>query len=320
MLKWAWPQYNLTISQELRGLKIEQYGSVYLAKSWETSPEVRSIFNLAFAHDLTSIIQRGHPSESKHYGSGATVDYISFSLSPEHFWVFALDMDSCPGTGARRVPEQVKFKKVYRHILRQNGIACPPEWRTPQNLHVALQDLAAALEHVRPYVPKLGEMKGSRLRRGDYPFFVDEEDLHSFLVTNWDACPLSSGLRLVGSKVPLNTVASRHGEIDLLAEDDDGHVFVIELKDSARAGSGESPVQQLRRYMTHQDVIQRARQRNGNVFGILMAQDIADKVRRELAQSDDPMIAYEITKTGDGIALQKLAESRGVVGADDIFT
>ena len=121
-----WLQHNdLRVSRETLGLRIGQAGKAYLSKGWELSQEVCAVFETAFSHGITCLIQRGHPSESKLYETGSTLDYISFSPSPEHYWVFALDMDSCSDARSRRRPHRVKFKKVYRHILRANGIKCP---------------------------------------------------------------------------------------------------------------------------------------------------------------------------------------------------
>jgi len=308
------PKYDLLVLQENRGLKIEQSGLAYLAKNWELSKEVLSVFDLAFSYNLTCLIRRGHPRETKFYETGETVDYIGFSLSPEHYWVFVLDMDSCLGSGLRSKPRSIKFRKIYRHILRGKGIECSAEWRTPQNLHVDIEELGDALKCISPYVEKLGLMKGARLRRGEYPFFVDEEDLHSFLLSSWTKCSLSKRLGILASKFILNNIAHREGEIDLLAEDHDKNLFVIELKDSAKNGSGETPTQQLQRYMEHPDIVQKAENRDRKIFGILIAQDLSIDVRRDIKNSDLPVISYEITKTEDGVDLEEMSRSLSAGG------
>lgn len=305
---WEWQDLKLQLSQEGRlGIKIVQDGRMYIAKNWTLSDKIFAICNDAFSVGLTCMIQHGHPTESR---ISSSVDYISFSLSRDDYWVFALDMDSCVGTGPRVDPQRTKFKKIYRHILRENNIKCPAEWRTPQNLLVDVNDLKDALRFIMPYVPTLGKMKGARTRRGAHNFFVDEEDLHSFLVSQWPMCPSPiSSMSLLGSKVLLNNIAHRQGEIDLLARDESGNLFVIELKDMAKGKNGESPVQQLCRYMEHPDIVRRAREQNGNIFGILIAQEIAHDVCIEIASCPLPIVGYEATKTAQGVVLEKVGSS-----------
>ncbi len=253
------------------------------------------------------MMQHGHPTDSR---IGGVLDYISFSISREDYWVFALDMDSCGVAGQRCNPKRVKFKKIYRHILRENNIKCPPEWRTPQNLLVDAVDLKASLQSVMPYVPEFSKMKGARIHRGSRNFFVDEEDLHSFLVNKWPMCPSPlSSMKLLGSKVLLNNIAHRQGEIDILAIDEYENLFVIELKDMAKGKSGETPVQQLCRYMEHPDIVRKSQELNGNIFGILIAQEIAHDVCTEIASCTLPIVGYEATKTSTGVVLAQVGSS-----------
>lgn len=306
---WAWPESGLTVSQEARGLRIAQHGRTYLAKNWRLSQAIRDVFELAFSFDLTHLLQSGHPSESKLYETGGTLDYVSFSASFEHFWVFAIDMDSCSGSGWRTDPRRVKFKRIYRHILRGAGIACPPEWRSPQNLHVAIEDLERSLRAVEADILDLSPIRGRRIGRGQRPYFIDEEDMHAFIVRNWSSIPIFSGLDLMASKRILNTLAHREGEIDVLAEDRSGNLFVIELKDDTRRRGTESPVEQIERYIAHREVQQMAKERGGAVYGMLVAQEVGFDIRRDIARSSYPIVAYEITKTSDGAIAQRVTEA-----------
>lgn len=309
MPSMEWSEASLRISEEERGLRVEQCGRSYLAKMWALSPEVLAVVELALENGLSCLMRRGHPSESKLYETGGSVDYLCFSPTPEHHWVFGLDMDSCRGGGARRQPRRVKFSKRYRHILRANDIACLPEWRSPQHLHVDLTDLRRALAVVSPHVDSLGAMSGRRLERGAHPFFVDEEDLHAHLVRHWRNCPVLQALTLLHSKLLLNGIAHRQGEIDLLASDRERDLFVIELKDTAKANITESPVRQLIRYMEHPEVLDMARTRGGAIFGMLIAQDLGHDVCKEVAQAEHPILAYEATKLPESIKLTLLATS-----------
>ena len=47
------PELHLVISQEDRGLKIEQAGRFYLAKNWQLSDDVLGTINLAFSYGLS---------------------------------------------------------------------------------------------------------------------------------------------------------------------------------------------------------------------------------------------------------------------------
>ncbi len=308
---WIWPEHNLRISQDGQGARVDQGNNWYIANGWQLSDAVRSIFEEAFSNGLTCILQRGHPTESRY---GSVLDYISFSLSPEDYWVFALNMDSCVPNRPRSNPTQVVFKKIFRHILRANGISCPPEWRTPQNVLVQVTDLQAALRAVKPDVPALGKMTGARLRRGKFSFFVDEEDLHSSLVHNWNACLLSStlGLTKLASKMLLGGVARREGEIDILSRDKDSNLYVIELKDVAKAGGTESPIQQLDRYMKHKTIVTMARELGGEIRGILIATEIQHDILRQISASALPLSAYEASKAEAGVSLECVCRSNAI--------
>lgn len=300
------PDLNLVLKQVSNGILVEQSGSAYIARGWHLTPEVQRIIELALEAGLISMIQRDHPRESNRLPNGAGVDYLTFAPSDQHRWVFVLDMDAC---SKRQAPKVVKFSKTYKHALRRARISCSPEWRSPQELVVALSDLPAAVNAAAPLWDQLGQRRGKALERGLHEHFVDEEDLHSYIVQNWDQTFGDLGFELVASRFLLGGLAHRQGEIDILAQDDSGLV-VVELKNWAVWNTGgETPDRQLMRYMTHPDVLELSRRSGGTIRGVLIAQNMDHRLRQEVRAATLPIIAFEATKTKDGLVLAEVAQS-----------
>lgn len=224
------PDLHLRVDTGPGGLVVSQAGRAYLARGWQLTPEVRVVVELALAAGLTQMIQDGHPRESNLLPNGSGADYLTFSDATGRGWVFVLDMDSCP---RRATPTQVKFNKRFKRVLRAEGIPCPPEWRSPQELIVRLEDLPRALEVTRPWWARLGSRKDVAAERGKHAVFVDEEDLHSHIVQGWTAFPLAARLELIRSRFLLGTTARREGEVDLLARDRANNIWILELKNRA---------------------------------------------------------------------------------------
>jgi hypothetical protein len=253
------------------------------------------------------MIQDGHPRKSNLLPNGSGADYITFSDAPERGWVFVLDMDSC---FRRATPTQVKFNKRFKSVLRAEAVPCPPEWRSPQELIVRLDDLPRALEVTRPWWARLGSRKDVAAERGKHSIFVDEEDLHSHIVQGWRAFPLAAQLELIQSRFRLGTTARREGEVDILARDQVGNIWVLELKNRAVSNSGsETPHQQLVRYMTHPRIQALAGEAGGGVHGALIAQEMDLGQRTEVRSSPYPVIAYEAAKAGSKVRLQEVSRS-----------
>lgn len=298
---------GLAIEQRPDGLLIAQDGRAYIARDWRLTKDVARIVDLALGAGLTNMIQNGHPQESKLLPHGDGADYMTFSNAAAHRWIFVLDMDSC---SHRCYPAQVKFNKKFKHVLRAGDIDCPPEWRSPQELQVAIADLPRAFSITKPYWDRLANKKGLAAERGRHSFFVDEEDLHSHIVQNWQGFPLSRRLRFRASKHLIGSPGNRIGEIDILSEDDAGNVFVIELKNNAVFNTGgETPDRQLGRYMRHVD-IGALTVNGGKVFGVLIAQSIEHKLRTAIRAGNLPIVAYEATKTGNGVKLQEVSRAQ----------
>ena len=304
---------NIKIMQEPDGLRLSQNGRSYKASKWIGSREVKDVFELAFSADLTCIWQFNHPSDSKLYETGESVDYISFSRAHDLYWVFALDMDSCPSGSPRDKPQRLKFKKIYRHILRAHGISCKPEWRSPQNLHVDLYDLPQALKAIAGHVTDLSRMTGKKLRRGNPYGFADEDELHGFLLTNWAKIELFKDLDKIAKRNLGGPVGGRDGELDILAQHKfSGDIYVIELKDSAQASANHTVVDQLSRYMSHPEIASMC-ERETKVHGWVIAQDIDFKSAQAIRKSSLPITAFEIQKDGDMVNFETVASSENQV-------
>lgn len=301
------PDIHLEMTDVPEGILVSQRGRKYIARGWHLTQEVASIVELALNEGLQCLIQNGHPSESKLLPNGDGTDYLTFSDKPEHRWTFVLNMDSCPD---RANPVQVTFNKKFKHVLRMNSINCPPQWRSPQELVVAIEDLPSALRLTKPFWSQLGKKRGIGSERGKHGFFVDEEDLHSEIVQNWQAFDLADNLEFVSSKHLIGSPNNRMGEVDVLAKDTKGNVYVIELKNNAvRNAGGETPDQQLSRYMAHSEIRKIAEAHGGYVQGILIAQDIDQKLRNVIRESELPIIAYEATKANNRVVLQEVSRS-----------
>ncbi|WP_372520433.1 endonuclease NucS domain-containing protein [Limimaricola soesokkakensis] len=302
----SYPHLELELSEVPDGVLVRQSGSAYLARGWRLTPEVKYIVRLALEAGLISMIQRDHPRESNRLPNGAGADYLTFAPSEHHRWVFVLDMDSCP---RRRAPTKVKFSKTYKHALRRAGIACPPEWRSPQELIVAVEDLSMALSAAAPLWDRLGHRQGKAMERGLHDHFIDEEDLHAHIVQNWERTLRCKGLELIASRFLLGGLAHRQGEIDILARDKAGLV-VVELKNRAVWNTGgETPDRQLIRYMTHPDLLELASQKGDAIRGILIAQEMDHKLRRAVRASTHPIVAFEATKASEKLVLAEVARS-----------
>ena len=286
---------DLCLEEVPSGIRVEQANSAYIARGWHLTADVKKIINTALAAGLTSMIQRGHPRDSGRLPGGSGANYITFAPSEEHYWVFVLDMYSCP---SRTTPKQVTFNNIFKHALRRANISCPPEWRSPQNLLVAVADLPAAIRAAAPLWDRLGRQKGKAMERGRHDHFVDEEDLHAHIVQNWRQIDTLLDLEFVASRHIVGGLAHRQGEIDVLARDRNGLV-VIELKNRALYNSGgETPDQQLVRYMTHPDILGTAQ--DGRVRGLLIAQEMDHRLRLAVKASPYPITAFEATKTDNG--------------------
>jgi hypothetical protein len=113
------------------------------------------IVDTALQNGLSNLIQHGHPRGDK-------ADYLTFSDAPDHYWVFVLDMDSCP---TKSHPRWIKFSKRYQDILEGAGINFRPEWRSNQHLIISVSDLEAALRATAPYWNTLGAHGGAASER-----------------------------------------------------------------------------------------------------------------------------------------------------------
>jgi hypothetical protein len=307
MLEFRNQTVDLHIQEIDAGLLISQAGRSYIARRWRLTKDVVNVIEMAIKSGLVNLIQNGHPQESKLLPNGDGADYITFSDDPNHRWVFVLDMDSAPSQSKL---QKVKFNKKYKHYLRDQGISCPPEWRSPQELVVNVSDLRRALDATKLFWSSLGQKSGVGAERGQHAYFVDEEDLHSHIFQNWNECPLSDTLMMPISKHLIGSVAARIGEIDLLTTDRRGNTFVIELKNRAVFNTGgETPDMQLIRYMTHPDIVRSARVAGGQVYGVLIAQEMDYRLRSAVRRCQHPIVAYEISKAESGMRLQEVSRS-----------
>lgn len=291
----TFPSIDLQIEAEERGLKIQQCGEAYLAKNWRLTNEVIGIVETAVKFGLTSALQQRHPQAAKRYETGETVEYISFSLSPTDYWVFAVDDQCSPSWKVRDECYRVIFKRAYRAPLRAAGIATEVEWRSPQNIFVARNNLEDALRACEPYFSALSPMKGGRLLKGQVPGFVDEDDLHRALLIHWKSTPMGKIAENVASEVQIPS-----GRIDLMGTSNGtGDIVIAELKQVA----DETEVDQLERYLNDPQITGGFDSERGRCLGFLIAEDIKLKARRRAKSSDHLIICLEATWTEDGVVL-----------------
>lgn len=123
------------------------------------------------------------------------------------------------------------------------------------------------------YAEILGDDAGTD---DDAPFFSLEYQLRDFLASNLSTIAISgSRLRLFidpsgrdGIEFPTSV-----GPIDILATDDEGSLFVFELK---RANSPDRAIGQLARYMGW---VRTTIGKDRKVFGVIVARTISEKLR-----------------------------------------
>lgn len=301
------PELGLILTQHIEGIYVSQSGLCYIAKRWQLTAEVIEICEMALDQGLVCMLQRNHPRESSYLPNGNGADYLTFSLTPEHRWVFVLDMDSCP---KRSVPTRVRFSKTYKNYLRCNQVSCEPEFRSPQELHVATDQLSKALKVTKPYWSTLGKGRGKAMERSKHDFFVDEEDLHAHIIQHWDRIEIIKDMDLLESHMRLESLSHRSGEIDLLARSGQKELIVIELKNRAVGNAGgETPIEQVERYMKHPDITQKALNEGLEIRGILIAQEMDFRLRQAVAKSSFSVVAYEVTKTEAGLILSEISHS-----------
>ena len=201
--------------------------------------------------------------------------------------------------------EKVKFNKTYKHYLRASGIKCPPEWRSPRHLDVDIEDLVHAIRASEPHWENLGSKVGRAGERGLHEFFVDEEDLHAHILRHWEAIPVLKNWELVASKYLLGSIKRRQAELDIVATAPTGDPVIIELKNLAVFNTGgETPEKQLARYMSHPVFL---RQFGSDPQGVLIAQSVDLKLAAAVREHALPMVAYEVTKTSQGLIMQEVA-------------
>ena len=299
------PNFDLRFQEVDEGLRISQGNAAYIARRWRLSDDVQAIVNHSIEAGLTCLIRHGHPRESSHLPAGVGVDYIGFSPSPAHHWVFVLNMDSRPD----KTPlVSGTFDKTYEHVLAAAGVPFAPQWRSPQELTVPRSALHAAISASCPFWNSLGLRRGYREQRGQFGHFIDEEDLHASLLQAWSKTALGSNLLAPKSRVLLGGINRRHGEIDLLSSDTGGQIWVIELKNRAVSNTGgETPDLQLMRYMSDPEISAMAAGRP--ISGILIAQDTDLGTRRAIQNCPLPVGFLRATKDENTIHLTELARS-----------
>jgi len=131
-----WPQVGLVITRAEKGILIQQDKTEYVARSFQLSPEIEKLIDVAIKFGFKSMLQHNHPREANRGKSGPGVTYLAFSRNYHDIWTFGINMDclkmkkSCDGL------YRVMINKKYSDVLKSNHISYEVEWGSSQNVYV----------------------------------------------------------------------------------------------------------------------------------------------------------------------------------------
>lgn len=297
------PDCDLRLSQTNEGILVEQAGDAYIARHFALSDDVIHVVELALRYGLTCMMQNGHPQASKRGAKGDGAVYLSFARAPDEYWVLTLD-DRLQGERIkpRAFVKQVLINKRYRHALEEAGIPHQMEpFRNASNVHVPIEYAELALAASVSYLDVHAVRGGKRGLKGAYPGFRDEADIERWLMEH-----LHNQI-ITGREVEIidRQFRVKSGIVDILLIDKQtGNLCVLEVK-QGRA-QPEDVTEQLARYLSCPEIRRIA---GGKVaVGLLVAEKIGATVRKAVAASTAPIVAYEIEWIrGDSVRLDRVA-------------
>ncbi|PVE25787.1 hypothetical protein DC522_03165 [Microvirga sp. KLBC 81] len=281
---FQYPEGDIRITTDAKGLFVSQHGRSYLAREWRLTSEVLEVLQTALEFGLTHLWQEGHPSKSESH-------HISFSFShAPQTWVFVIGKEAKPPN-----VRWVTFHQKFKGYLREGGFldegSRKAEWENSGGKNILVRP--EYLHPVLSYLP-LDDIKAGQLPQIDKSGVLDphrtyikrEKDLEDELEAMLRAHPKVRSVARQRQYLP-NVTGDPRCIPDLIV-DIGSEVLVLELKPG---NTSEADVAQPCRYRVNKALV--AEYQGRSVRAVLAAANFQQSAVETAILRDVSLYAYE---------------------------